>query len=72
MAKRKFDRLYFIVPSSSALVHQSYANAVESAKEECSISGEDFYILEVVKMSQVSIPQEPEPEVSECDLEEVL
>ena len=54
------------------LVENNLEDAKERAKGECEISGTSYEVLEVVRAWSVMIPEEPEPEVIEEDLEVLL
>lgn len=71
-SKKKIEKIYIVVPATDPLIYKTLLDAQVSAKDECSIGGQDMQIFEVVRAWYVQIPDEPEPEVAEDELENLL
>lgn len=69
---QKVETAFIVIPVDATLAYNSLEFAKSSAKDECEISGSDFYIFEVVKSWHVQIPDEPEAEIADSDLENLL
>ena len=71
-SKKKIEKIYIVVPATGTLIYKTLLDAQVSAKDECSIGGQDMQIFEVVRAWYVQIPEEPEPEVNEDVLGDLL
>lgn len=71
-SKKKIEKVFIVVPATDPLIYKSLAEAQETAIDECSVGGQDMQIFEVVRTWYVQIPEEPEPEVTEDELGDLL
>lgn len=69
---KPMEEVFVVVPANSTIAHKTLAEAFAQAKDECDISGDEYYVLKVMKSWIVALPEEPEPEITDMDLDGLL
>ena len=71
--KTELDKIYIVVVSEGENeFFESFAEAETYAKDYCEKNEEDVQIFEICKAWDVYVPEEPQPEVSEASLSELI
>lgn len=71
--KKVIEKLYVEVPRDDIVAYKTSQEAIDAAKEDMEYGNSGTrVVLEVTKFWVIEIPDDPEPEVTEESLEELL
>lgn len=68
----KVDKIYMVVSEESNDYFTEFSKAEAFAKDQCEKLSEEIEIYEITKSWHVYYPEEPEPEVIESSLDELM
>lgn len=68
----KVEKVYMVVSEEANNYFATFSEAEAFAKYECEKLSEEIEIYEITKSWHVYYPEEPQPEVSESSLEELV
>lgn len=68
--KKSPTQIFFVISGEVEGSYRDLGKAKAAALELCAVNSQRYYVLEVVRVWEVDVPEEPEPEIREGSLDD--